>query len=84
MRTFAELREVLTAHGFPGDQQRFDAELDAVDLDDLTRVRDITRAYRHHVLLRLDVNAATASARPTEDVAAELDAVLILWLIAGP
>ncbi len=72
MRTLAELREALTAHGFPGDRQRFDAELGAVDLDDLTRVREITQAYRHRVLLRRDPNAEAAIARTADDVAAEL------------
>lgn len=72
MRTLAELREALTAHGFPGDRQQFDTELGAVDLDDLTRVREITQAYRHRVLLRRDVDAAAAISRTTDDVAAEL------------
>lgn len=72
MRTLAELREALTAYGFPGDRQQFETELGAVDLDDLTRVREITQAYRHRVLLRCDANAVAAIARTTDDVAAEL------------
>ncbi|MFE5710609.1 hypothetical protein ACFQ7J_07260 [Streptomyces sp. NPDC056501] len=72
MRTLAELREALAAYGFPGDRKEFDAELGAVDLDDLTRVREITQAYRHRVLLRRDANATAAIARTTDDVAAEL------------
>ncbi|MGA5198271.1 hypothetical protein [Streptomyces exfoliatus] len=72
MRTLAELREALATHGFLGDRQQFDAELGAVDLDDLTRVREITQAYRHRVLLRLDPDAAAAITRTTDDVAAEL------------
>ncbi|MEU9703021.1 hypothetical protein [Streptomyces sp. NPDC047981] len=72
MRTLAELRQALTRHGFPGDRQKFDTELDAVDLDDLTRVREITQAYRHRVLLRCDPEAMAALMRPTDDVAVEL------------
>ncbi|MFE7583598.1 hypothetical protein ACFU5Y_18835 [Streptomyces gardneri] len=72
MRTLAELREALAGYGFPGDRQEFDAELGAVELDDLARVREITQAYRHRVLLRRDVDAAAAIARTADDVAAEL------------
>ncbi|MFD3336159.1 hypothetical protein ACFWV1_26450 [Streptomyces sp. NPDC058700] len=72
MRTLAELREALTTHGFPGDRQQFDTELGAVELDDLTRVREITQAYRHRVQLRCDANATAVIARTTDEVAAEL------------
>lgn len=72
MRTLAELRESLATHGLPSDRIRFEAELATVDLDDLTRVREIVQAYRHRVLLRRDEAAATALARTNEDVAAEL------------
>ncbi|WP_331717874.1 hypothetical protein OG468_41315 (plasmid) [Streptomyces zaomyceticus] len=72
MRTLAELREALRVHGFPGDRAQFDAELGAVDLDDLTRVREITQAYRHRVLLSRDPHAAAAIARTDDDVADEL------------
>ncbi|MFF6844629.1 hypothetical protein ACFY8X_38565 [Streptomyces tanashiensis] len=72
MRTLAELREALIAYGFAGDRQEFDAELGAVDLDDLTRVREIVQAYRHRVLLARDPHATAAIARSNDDVAAEL------------
>ncbi|ELP69953.1 hypothetical protein PV735_46855 [Streptomyces turgidiscabies] len=72
MGTLAELREALSTWGFPGDRQKFEAELDAADLDDLTKVREITQAYRHRVLLRYDPLGMAALARPTADVEAEL------------
>lgn len=72
MRTLAELREALSTWGFPGDRQEFEAELDAIELDDLTRVREITQAYRHRILLRYSAGAMTALTRSTEDVEAEL------------
>ncbi|MGC4984692.1 hypothetical protein ACLQ18_29295 [Streptomyces sp. DT193] len=72
MGTLAELRAALSAWGFPGDRQKFEEELDAADLDDLTAVREITQAYRHRVLLRLDPQGSAALARPSTDVAAEL------------
>ncbi|CUM43471.1 hypothetical protein H4W23_03310 [Streptomyces gardneri] len=72
MRTLAELREALAAYGSPGDRKEFGAELGTVEVDDVTRVREITQAYRHRILLRRDANAAAASARTHDDVAAEL------------
>jgi hypothetical protein len=72
MRMLAELRETLSTWGFPGDRQKFEAELDTIELDDLTRVRQITQAYRHRVLLRYSPGAMAALARSTEDVEAEL------------
>ncbi|MEU6055935.1 hypothetical protein ABZ829_36590 [Streptomyces xanthochromogenes] len=72
MGTLAELREALSSWGFPGDRQRFEAELDALDLDDLTKVRELTQAYRHRVLLRYDAQGMAALARTTEDVEDEL------------
>ncbi len=42
------------------------------DLDDLTRVREITQAYRHRVLLRCDPQAMAALMRTSEDVTSEL------------
>ncbi|MFJ5899802.1 hypothetical protein ACIQFZ_31105 [Streptomyces sp. NPDC093064] len=72
MRTLAELREALSTWGFPGDRQKFEQELDGIDLDDLTAVREIAQAYRHRVLMRYNPQAMTALARPTEDVEAEL------------
>ncbi|WP_328733686.1 hypothetical protein [Streptomyces bobili] len=72
MRTLAELREALSTWGFPGDRQEFEAELNAIELDNLTRVREITQAYRHRVLLRYSPGAMAALARSTEDVEAEL------------
>jgi hypothetical protein len=72
MGTLAELREALSSWGFPGDRQRFEEELDALDLDDLTKVRELTQAYRHRVLLRYDPQGMAALARSTDDVEAEL------------
>ncbi|PWI06467.1 hypothetical protein DIZ27_33095 [Streptomyces sp. NWU339] len=72
MRTLAELREALSTWGFPGDRQKFEAELDAIELDDLTRVREITQAYRHRILMRYNPGAMAALARSTGDVEAEL------------
>ncbi|MGN9763041.1 hypothetical protein [Streptomyces sp. SD31] len=72
MRTLAELREALSTWAFPGDRQAFEEELDAIELDDLTRVREITQAYRHRILMRYEAGAMTALARSTGDVEAEL------------
>ncbi|RST24951.1 hypothetical protein EF908_02315 [Streptomyces sp. WAC04770] len=72
MRTLAELRTALRVWGFPGDGEEFERELADADLDDLTRVREITQAYRHRVLLRCDPQAMAALMRPTHDVAFEL------------
>ncbi|MFJ7416559.1 hypothetical protein ACIQWZ_38040 [Streptomyces sp. NPDC098077] len=72
MRTLAELRTALRAWGIPGDADKFEKELADTDLDDLTRVREITQAYRHRVLLRCDPQAMAALMRPTHDVAFEL------------
>lgn len=72
MRTLAELRTALEVWGFPGDLQSFEQELAEADLDDLTRVREITQAYRHRVMLRCDPQAMAALMRSTEDVASEL------------
>ncbi|MEU6647806.1 hypothetical protein C0Q58_30755 [Streptomyces albidoflavus] len=72
MRTLAELRNALAIWGFPGDLQEFEAELAAANLDDLARVREITQAYRHRVLLRCDPQAMTALMQSTAEVAFEL------------
>ncbi|MGW2463910.1 hypothetical protein ACWC2M_33725 [Streptomyces sp. NPDC001761] len=72
MRTLAELREALSTWGFPGDRQAFEKELDAIELDDLTAVREIAQAYRHRVFMRYDSDAMAALARPADDVEAEL------------
>ncbi|MFI1869690.1 hypothetical protein [Streptomyces jumonjinensis] len=72
MRTLAQLRAALADWGWPGDLRYFEAELNAVELDDLTRVREITQAYRHRVIMRYDEGAMTALARTTEDVEDEL------------
>ncbi|MEV3926470.1 MULTISPECIES: hypothetical protein [Actinomycetes] len=72
MGTLAELRAALGVWGLPGDLQRFEQELADTDLDDLTRVREITQAYRHRVMLRCDPQAMAALMRSTEDVAYEL------------
>ncbi|WP_236243592.1 hypothetical protein [Streptomyces sp. CC228A] len=72
MGTLAELRSALSTWGFPGDRERFEKELDALDLDDLTQVRELAQAYRHRVLLRHDPAGMAALARTTDDVEAEL------------
>ncbi|KIF67092.1 hypothetical protein HY68_35745 [Streptomyces sp. AcH 505] len=72
MRTFAELREALSRWGSDGDRQKFDDELGATDINDHAKVSEITQAYRHRVLLRLDPAALAELARPTTDVEAEL------------
>jgi hypothetical protein len=72
MGTLAELREALSTWGFPGDRQAFEEELDGIDLDDLTRVRELTQAYRRRILLRYDPQGMAALARTTSDVEAEL------------
>jgi hypothetical protein len=72
MRTLAELREALGTWGFPGDLKKFEEELADTDLDDLTRVREITQAYRHRVLVRYDPQAMAALARTTDDVESEM------------
>ncbi|WP_306324134.1 MULTISPECIES: hypothetical protein [unclassified Streptomyces] len=72
MGTLAELREALSAWGFPGDRAQFEEELNGIDLDDLTQVRELAQAYRHRILLRYDAPAMAALARPTDDVEDEL------------
>ncbi|MFF2927187.1 hypothetical protein ACFVTP_33085 [Streptomyces celluloflavus] len=72
MGTLAELRAALGVWGFPGDLQQFEEELNALNLDDLTRVRELTQAYRHRVTLRCDPQAMAALMRSTADVAFEL------------
>nr|WP_202513319.1 MULTISPECIES: hypothetical protein [unclassified Streptomyces] len=72
MGTLAELRAALGVWGFPGDLQQFEGELDALDLDDLTRVREVIQAYRHRVMLRCDPHAMAALTRSTADVSFEL------------
>ncbi|WP_405559505.1 hypothetical protein [Streptomyces sp. NBC_01180] len=72
MGTLAELRTALATWGFPGDLAEFERELDATDLDDLSRVREVVQAYRHRVLLRFDIEGAAALTRSTADVTAEL------------
>ncbi|MFE4829836.1 hypothetical protein [Streptomyces sp. NPDC056672] len=72
MGTLAELRAALSTWGFPGDRQQFEEELDALDLDDLTKVRELTQAYRHRILLRYDSQGMAALARSTDDIEDEL------------
>ena len=72
MRTLAELRSALGVWGIPGDLQAFEKELEAADLDDLTRVREITQAYRHRVLLRCSPEGMAALMRSSEDAADEM------------
>ncbi|MGD6765955.1 hypothetical protein ACOKM5_44240 [Streptomyces sp. BH097] len=72
MRTLAELRAALRVWGIPGDLDAFEKELADADLDDLTRVREITQAYRHRVMLRCDPQAMAALMRSTDDVADEI------------
>ncbi|MEU6949514.1 hypothetical protein ABZ957_30415 [Streptomyces sp. NPDC046316] len=72
MRTLAEIRHALSTHGAPGDRARFDAEIDAIDLDDHTRVREITQAYRQRIELRNDTEAASAAPREETEIDAEV------------
>lgn len=72
MSTFRELREALSSWGFPGDRELFEQELDGIGLDDLPRVREITQAYRHRVLLRCSPQGFEALVRSSDDVEAEL------------
>ncbi|QKZ20308.1 hypothetical protein [Streptomyces chartreusis] len=72
MRTLKDLREALSTWGFPGDREKFEAELEAIDLDDLTKVRELAQAYRHRVLLKYSAAGMLALARTTEDVESEL------------
>lgn len=72
MGTLAELRAALRVWGFPGDLTQFEEELDALDLDDLTSVRQLIQGYRHRVMLRCDPQAMVALMRSTQDVAFEL------------
>ncbi|MFJ2561358.1 MULTISPECIES: hypothetical protein [unclassified Streptomyces] len=72
MGTLSELREALSTWGFPGDRQQFEKELNALDLDDLTSVREITQAYRHRIRLRYDPQGMAALARSTDHVEGEL------------
>lgn len=72
MGTLAELRAALGVWGFPGDLTQFEEELDALDLDDLTSVRQLIQEYRHRVMLRCDPQAMAALMRSTQDVAFEL------------
>lgn len=60
MRTLAELRDALRIWKIPGDLQVFERVLADAALDDLTRVREITQAYRHRILLRCDPQAMAA------------------------
>ncbi|MET9535308.1 hypothetical protein ABZY02_32910 [Streptomyces sp. NPDC006649] len=77
MGTLSELRRALSNWGFPGDRRQFEAELDALDLDDLSQMREVTQAYRHRVLLRYDPQGVAALDRSTEDVEDELQRKLL-------
>ncbi|MEU5163931.1 hypothetical protein AB0G74_30545 [Streptomyces sp. NPDC020875] len=72
MRTLAQLRSALATWGWPGDLAAFEAELGAVELDDLTAVQGVTQAYRRRVEMRYDEGAMAALARTPSDVDAEL------------
>ncbi|WP_172386925.1 hypothetical protein [Streptomyces sp. MNP-20] len=71
MRTPAELREALSARGFPGDRQASEEEPGAADLDDLAQVREITQAYRHPSCSATTPRPWPRSPAPTDDVTAE-------------
>ncbi|MEU2250610.1 hypothetical protein [Streptomyces sp. NPDC019224] len=49
MRTLHELRHALSLYGAAEDRARFDADISAVDLDDLDQLSDIVRTYRQRV-----------------------------------
>lgn len=72
MRTLRELREALSTWGFPGDREKFEEELDGIDLDDLTRVREVAQAYRHRIALKYSTEGMAALARATGDIEDEL------------
>ncbi|MFJ4418760.1 hypothetical protein [Streptomyces sp. NPDC088925] len=72
MGTLAELRAALRVWGIPGDAQDFEQELADASLDDLTRVREITQAYRHRVMLRCDAQAMAALMQSTEQISYDL------------
>ncbi|MGW7301027.1 MULTISPECIES: hypothetical protein [unclassified Streptomyces] len=58
--TVREPRQSLSLYGFPGDRQKFDAEMDTViagfhaepTSNDLDQVRDIITKYRHRLFIR--------------------------------
>ncbi len=72
MGTLAELRAALRVWGIPGDAEEFERELADASLDDLTRVREITQAYRHRVMLRCDAQAMAALMQSTAQVSYDL------------
>ncbi|MFI0242727.1 DUF6247 family protein [Streptomyces sp. NPDC016845] len=71
IRAIAGLRAALSRYGFPGDREKFEAELaqaisaSPADID-LEAVAAVARAYRHRVLIRnsVEVMAALEAARP--------------------
>jgi hypothetical protein len=70
MRTVDDLRTALSRYGFPGDREKFEAELavaiGASPMNDLEAVARVVRAYRHRVQIRNSpaVMAALEEARP--------------------
>jgi hypothetical protein len=69
IRTVDDLRGALSRYGFPGDRERFEAELAAAigdsPVDDFARAAAVVRAYRHRVGIRNspEVMAALEEAR---------------------
>lgn len=71
IRTVDDLRSALGRYGFPGDRERFEAEL-AADVgaslaNDFGGAAAVVRAYRHRVLIRNSFEIMTA----LEDAVAE-------------
>ncbi|AVZ73628.1 hypothetical protein SLUN_17050 [Streptomyces lunaelactis] len=70
IRTVDDLRTALSRYGFPGDREKFEAELSvaigASPTNDLEAVAMVVRAYRHRVQIRNSpaVMAALEEARP--------------------
>ncbi len=69
IRTVDDLRSVLDRYGFPGDREKFEAELSAAIgaslTDDFEGAAAVVRAYRHRVRIRnsSDIMAALEDAR---------------------
>lgn len=70
IRTVDDLRRALGRYGFPGDRERFEAELAAAigasPTNDFEGAAAVVRAYRHRVHIRNspEVMAALEAARP--------------------
>ncbi|MEW2301374.1 hypothetical protein AB0958_15565 [Streptomyces sp. NPDC006655] len=64
IRTVDDLRSALSRYGFPGDRERFEAELAAATgaspTNDFAGAAAVVRAYRHRVLIRNSAEIMTA------------------------